>query len=285
MCLDRSHGHPHAHLDPLGPGSGQEPARPRRVAIVGKGGAGKTTIAGALARALDGRGVRVLAVDADPDANLASALPLDGEAPPEPLARRHDLLRQAIAHEGVPEGLFLLNPDTGTLLPRTTVTWGRGQSLVALGWAKAGGEGCYCSEHALLRRLLSKATAATADVTLIDCEAGLEHLSRGTIAGIDLALAVIEPGRRSVETAEAVRTLAADLGIRHVRCVVTGYRSAAELETVEGWLAGWPPVAAFPFDEAVRRADLEGVPPALAGPFLAAAERLADFVLDLERGR
>ncbi len=281
MCLDHPHGHPQA--PPGLPGVRPGVAAPLRVAIVGKGGAGKTTIAGALARVLDEHGLRVLAVDADPDANLASALPVDGGVRPEPLARRNDLLREATAQGGAPEGMFLLNPDTGSLLPRGTVTWGRGQSLVVLGWGKAGGEGCYCAEHALLRRLLSRATAATADVTLIDSEAGLEHLSRGTIAGVDLVLAVVEPGRRSVETAESVRKLAADLDIPQVRCVVTGHRNSAERETVEGWLSSWPPVAAFPFDEDVRQADLDGVPPVLAGGFRVAAERLADFVLGLER--
>lgn len=274
MCL----GHDHQrHQERRRP-----PAGPLRVAVVGKGGAGKTTVTGALARILDRRGLRVLAVDADPDANLASALPLGGAARPVPLARRPDLLRRAAAAAPAPEGLFLLNPDTGALLPEGTVAWGRGQSLVSLGWGKGAGEGCYCAEHALLRRLLSQATRATADVTLIDSEAGLEHLSRGTIAGVDLALAVVEPGRRSVETAAAARALAAGLGIPGVRSVVCGHRDAAELAAVEGWLAGWPPVAAFPFDEAVRRADQEGAPPPLAGAFLAAAERLADFVLGLE---
>lgn len=277
MCLDRPHGAPHA------PDHRPPDAEPLRVAIVGKGGAGKTTVAGALARVLDRRGLRVLAVDADPDANLASALPVEGGVSPEPLARRRDLLREVAAQGGAPEGLFLLNPDPGGLLPASTVRWGRGQSLVALGWGKAGGEGCYCAEHALLRRVLLRATAATADVTLIDSEAGLEHLGRGTLRGVDLALVVIEPGRRSVETAAAVRALAADLGIRHVRCVVTGYRGDAELETIRRWLEAWPPLAAFPFDERVREADLEGTPPVLAGAFLAAAERLADAVLGLER--
>jgi CO dehydrogenase maturation factor len=256
-------------------------AAPRRVAIVGKGGAGKTTIAGALARVLDRRGLRVLAIDADPDANLGSALPVDGDAP-EPLARRQDLLREAAKSSGAPEGLFLLNPDTGALLPRGTARWGHGQSLVALGWGKAGGEGCYCAEHALLSQLLRQATRLTADVTLVDSEAGLEHLARGTISGVDLVLAVVEPGRRSVETARAIRTLAADLRIPEVRCVITGYRDPAELERVRGWLADWPPAAALPFDEAVRRADLEGTPPELGGAFLAAVERLADLVLERE---
>lgn len=276
MCLDHLHGAQHD----VGTGA---PRRPLRVAVVGKGGAGKTTVAGALARVLDRRGLRVLAVDADPDANLASALPVEGGVVPEPLARRRDLIDRAVAEGGAPEGLFLLNPDATGLVPRATVRWGRGQSLVALGWGKAGGEGCYCAEHALLRRVLARATAETADVTVIDSEAGLEHLGRGTIAGVDLALVVIEPGRRSVETAEAVRKLAADLAIPHVRCVVTGYRGDAELATVRGWLGGWSPLAAFPFDDAVRQADLEGGPPVLGGAFLAAAEALADAVLGLER--
>lgn len=255
------------------------PARPLRIAIVGKGGAGKTTIAGALARTFAARGLRVLAIDADPDANLASMLPLDTGQKPIPLARQPELLRGA--SEDLPAGLFRLDPDTSDILPRGTVTWGGGQALVALGWSKSGGEGCYCSEHALLRRLLGNASMASADVTLIDSEAGLEHLSRGTIAGIDVALVVIEPGRRSLETAGAIRTLAADLDIAQVRSVVTGCRSDEEQTRVIEWLHDWPPLAVFPFDEAVRHGDLVGEPPVLGGDFRRAAETLADALLNL----
>jgi CO dehydrogenase maturation factor len=275
---DHEHPHAHQHSHPL-----PRCKAPLRIAIVGKGGAGKTTIAGALARVLAARGLRVLAVDADPDANLASALPLDTDRVPLPLAQQHELLHQANEHLGVPEGLFLLNPDTGSLLPQCTANWGGGNPLVALGWGKAGGDGCYCAEHALLRRLLAKASTATADVTLIDSEAGLEHLARGTIAGVDVVLIVIEPGRRSLETAAAVRELAASLDIAHVHCVISNYRSAGELDTLLGWLKDSPPLAAFPFDENVRDADLGGFPPLLAGEFLHAAEHLADHVLALER--
>lgn len=258
---------------------------PLRIAVVGKGGVGKTTISGALARVLAGRGLRILALDADPDANLASTLPLDEDRLPVPLAQRQDLIRSVADSENVPEGLFLLNPDTGYLLPEGTVTWGCGNKLVVLGWGKAGGEGCYCSEHAVLRRLLSQASRQTADVTLIDSEAGLEHMSRGTIAGVDLVLVAVEPGRRSADTAASVRKLAADLGIRHVHPVVSGYRNGGELRAVEEWLSGWPPVAAFPFDERVRQADLLGVPPSLSGSFLSAAEQLADFAQAIKQSQ
>jgi CO dehydrogenase maturation factor len=284
MCENHAHEHPH-QIQPryarrrAGP---RQPAlqRPLRIAIVGKGGAGKTTIAGALARTLAARGLRVLAIDADPDANLATVLPLDGAEPPIPLARQHDLLRAAGAG-GLPQGLFLLNPDTCRLLPKGTVTWGGGHALVALGWSKTGGEGCYCAEHALLRQLLSQASKATADITLIDSEAGLEHLSRGTIAGVDIALVVIEPGRRSLETAAAIRQLAANLDIAHVHAVVSGCRDSEEEARVLGWLPDWPPLAAFPFDEAVRHGDLVGQAPILGGVFRRAAEALADSLLAL----
>ncbi|TCT19443.1 AAA family ATPase [Thiobaca trueperi] len=255
---------------------------PLRIAIVGKGGAGKTTVAGALARTLAAQGRRVLALDADPDANLASVLPLDGEQRPQPLARQQALLHAATDAGTLPVGLFQLNPDTGDLLLRGTVTWGGGNPLVALGWGKAGGEGCYCAEHAVLRRLLFDASALPAEVTLIDSEAGLEHLSRGTIAGVDLVLVVVEPGQRSLETAIAVRRLAGDLGIARVHAVVCGYRDHAELLRLRCWLGDWPAVAAFPYDEQVRAADLAGTPPVLAGEFLAAAETLAASVLQLD---
>lgn len=223
----------------------------------------------------------MLAIDADPDANLASVLPLDRDERPEPLARQRALLREVAGQQDIPEGLLLLNPDAGALLPKGTVTWGGGHPLVALGWGKGGGEGCYCAEHAVLRRLLSEASAADADVTLVDSEAGLEHLSRGTIAGADVVLVVIEPGRRSVETATAVRELAATLDIGHLYPVITNYQGQDELDTVIRWLDGWPPLTAFPHDGAVRAADLEGRPPTIGGAFAEAARQLADRIIAL----
>jgi len=280
MCQEHAHSAAadHRYRPRAARPTAAEPlARPLRIAIVGKGGAGKTTVAGALARIFAARGLRVLAIDADPDANLASTLPLDDGRPPVPLAQQENLLH---GHD-LPAGLFLLNPETHSLLPRGTAYWGGGQALIALGWKKAGGEGCYCAEHALLRQLLKQASKATADITLIDSEAGLEHLSRGTIAGIDVALVVVEPGRRSLETANAVRALAAGLDIRHVAAVVSGCRDEAEIREVSAWLADWPPLAIFPFDEGIRRADLLGVVPELGGAFLQAAEALATALLAL----
>lgn len=156
---------------------------PMKIAVVGKGGVGKTTICGFLARAFAVRQYRVLAVDADPDANLASALPLDKLKASEiiPLARQKEQIQAIVNPNGqLPQGLLLLNPDVTELASSITVMWGKGNQLLVMGWNKSGGQGCYCEENIVLQQLLSKVMTSTQDVVLIDSEAGLEHLSRGT---------------------------------------------------------------------------------------------------------
>jgi CO dehydrogenase maturation factor len=247
-----------------------------KLAVVGKGGVGKTTLAGLLARVWAERGYRVLAVDADPDANLASMLPLDdGAVRPQPLAARRDLIDTLSGRSVLPGGMVLLNPDVGQVLPELRVSWGGGHGLVSLGWHKGGGQGCYCAEHATLKRVLSAVVTGPVDVVVIDAEAGLEHLSRGTAAAADAVVVVVQPGRRSVETAFAARALATDLGLNRVHPVLVGYADAGQVEQVQQALGDWPLLAALPWHDEIRRADLEGRPPAIPDPLQAPLQRLA----------
>lgn len=247
-----------------------------KIAIAGKGGVGKTTVAGFLARRLAERGRRVLAIDADPDANLASMLPLDRPEAPQPLAARRDLIDALTGRGTAPSGMILLNPDIGAVLPDLRTTWGGGHGLLVLGWHKAGGEGCYCAENAVLRRVLSAVVPRSGDAVLVDSEAGLEHMSRGTAAAVDAALAVVQLGSRSVETAVAIRTLARDLGIRRVYPVLVGATGTADIVAVQERLGPWPILATLPFDEAIRRADLDGRPPALPASFVKPLDKIVD---------
>lgn len=238
-----------------------------KIAIAGKGGVGKTTLAGLLARHLAREGWRVLAIDADPDANLASALPLDNKAAPMALAARGDLVDALSGRSALPGGMILLNPDIGAVLPEIRTSWGGGHGLLVLGWHKGGGEGCYCAENAVLKRVLASVIPGADDAVLVDSEAGLEHMSRGTARAVDAVLAVVQPGQRSVETAFALRTLAADLGIRQVLPVLVGGRDAADEQAVQAMLGDWPLAAHLPFAPAIRDADLAGRPPILDDAF------------------
>lgn len=232
-----------------------------KIAIVGKGGVGKTTVCGLLARNFGKRKYHVLAVDADPDANLASALPLDKVKASEiiPMAREKEKIQQIVNPQGqLPQGLLLLNPDVTELASSLTVTWGGGNQLLVMGWHKGAGQGCYCEENIVLEQLLSKVLTSSEDIVLIDSEAGLEHLSRGTIRPADGVIIVIEPGRRSVETALVSQQLCNELGIQHVYVVLNGYESTYEVESVQKLLGNWPLLAAFPRQQEIRNADLQG---------------------------
>ncbi len=244
-----------------------------KIAIAGKGGVGKTTLAGLLARRFADEGFRVLAIDADPDANLASALPLDDERRIVPLAARTDLIDRLSGRDGaLSPGLILLNPDVDGILPEIRLSWGGGHGLLVLGWHKGGGAGCYCAENAVLKRVLGSIAAGPTDVVLLDSEAGLEHLSRGTPDAAEVILAVVEPGQRSLETAFAVRDLARDLGIHRVFPVLCGARDASDEERVKHGLGDWPLLASLPYSEEIRAADLDGRPPVIE-PAMAAILR------------
>jgi CO dehydrogenase maturation factor len=250
------------------------------IAVVGKGGTGKTTVCGALARTFGALGRRVLAVDADPDANLASVLPLIANTARVPLAKQKKRIRAVIDPEGkLPTPFLILNPDVTGLLDELYISWGDRHRLLTLGWHKGGGEGCYCEENIVLQEVLRLALSQNEDIVLIDGEAGLEQLSRGTLRQADVILVVIEPGQRSVQTAFDARRLAADLGIGSVYCVLNGYESKEEVTAVQKLLGEWQLAAALPREEAIRSADLAGACPPLSGQWELETRILAAYLL------
>ena len=168
-----------------------------KLAISGKGGVGKSTLAGTLARLLAEDGQRVLAVDADPDANLASALGL-----PESLRRtvrtiaeERQLIEERTGAKAREFGqVFRLNPDVTGIAERYGTHF-RGTDLLVLGAAQTAGGGCACPEGVLLKSLVRHLVLQRDEVVILDMEAGIEHLGRGTAMGVDLILVVVEPGK------------------------------------------------------------------------------------------
>ncbi|NIO04858.1 MAG: AAA family ATPase, partial [Proteobacteria bacterium] len=192
-----------------------------KVAISGKGGVGKTTLAGVMARLLADEGKKVLAIDADMDANLASALGIPAEelSGLVPLAQRTDLVEERTASKkGTFGGMFKLNPRVDDIPEQYSVTY-KGVKLLVLGGVLSGGSGCFCPENVLLKNLMSHLFVARDETVIVDLEAGLEHLSRGSTGYVDALAVVVEPGLRSFGTARQIKRLANELGITKIYIV------------------------------------------------------------------
>ncbi len=246
-----------------------------KVAISGKGGVGKTTVAAMLAHVFARRGYRVTAIDCDPDANLPSALGL--KVRPKPLAELKEIIEERVVG---PMGIYKLNPKVDDVFEAYSVYNDDGVRVLVLGTIEKGGEGCFCPENAFLRAILRHAIFKEDDVLILDMEAGIEHLGRGTARGVDLLIAVVEPGSRAIETLERIEKLAKDIGIERIAVVVNKFmESDAARRLLEG--VRYPIIGVIPFSECFIRADIENVPPyetCDVGPFEEVASRVEEIV-------
>ena len=195
-----------------------------KVAITGKGGVGKTTLSSTLARLYADEGRTVLAADVDPDANLGLALGLTQEEVDEivPISKMRTLVEERTgANEA--NKFFKLNPYVADI-PEKYSKDINGVKLLVMGTVDVGGSGCVCPEHVMLKAILSNLSYRKNDVVIMDMEAGLEHLGRGTASNMDQFIVVIEPGARSVQTYRNVKRLASDLGVARVRVLANKVR-------------------------------------------------------------
>ena len=199
-----------------------------KVAITGKGGVGKTTFAACLARLYADEGRKVLCADVDPDANLGLALGFTEEdlAKITPITEMKALIQQRTEADQF-ERYFKINPKVDDL-PDMLAQEVNGVKLLLMGTVKTGGAGCVCPEHVILKRLLSHMIVQRDEVVIMDMEAGLEHLSRGTTDMVDQFIVVVEPGARSIQTYHSVQRLAADLGVRKVSVVANKVRDESD---------------------------------------------------------
>jgi len=204
--------------------------RLNKIAISGKGGVGKTTLSALLAHIYAGQGRDVIAIDADPAGGLGEALGFPDEliAQVTPVAEMDDLIYERTgARPGASGGFFSLNPRVDDIPDRFSVSH-RGIRFLRLGSIEAGGSGCICPESAMLKALVTHLMLYRDEMLILDMEAGVEHLGRATAQAVDAFLAVVEPGRRSLSTAERVRQLAGDIGISRVYVVGNKVRSESD---------------------------------------------------------
>ena len=226
-----------------------------KISITGKGGVGKTTISAALCYGLAEKDYKVVAIDADPDANLASALGFPEEMKLTPIIELKDLIEERTgAKPGTSGGFFKLNPKVDDLPEKLWVEH-NGIRLMLMGSVKSGGGGCICPESVLLKSLVQHFLLYRKEVVIMDMEAGIEHLGRATAQAVDRFIVVVEPGMRSIETAFKIKELADDLGIKSVDAIGNKIRTEADREFLKEKLDGIQLLGAIPYDEAVIHAD------------------------------
>ncbi|MBT3272338.1 MAG: AAA family ATPase [Spirochaetales bacterium] len=232
-----------------------------KIAISGKGGVGKSTISAALSLLLAEQGKRVLAVDADPDANLAAALgfALEDQNAIVPISKQVELIEERTGAKVDQYGqIFTLNPDVADIAG-TYASVHNGVSLLVLGAVKRGGGGCACPENVLIRALVADLILNKDDVLVMDMEAGLEHLGRATTSGVDTMIVVVEPGHRSVEGAKRIIEMANQIKVKDIRFVANKIDGPEDEAFVKESLPDQNIMEFIPFARSLRKVDRPGV--------------------------
>ena len=233
-----------------------------KLAISGKGGVGKTTLAALLAQAYADSGRQVLAADADPSPCLAGALgfPPELRAQLSPIAEMDQLIEERTgAKPGTVGGFFTLNPRVDDIPERFSVLY-KGVRLLEMGSVDTGGSGCICPEAAMLKTLFVHLLFRKDDVLILDMYAGVEHLGRGTADFVDAMLIVVEPTRRSLGTAAQIKQLANDIGLTRLWLVGNKVRNADEEAFLLAETPGLPLIGEMPAYMLVQEADRLNIP-------------------------
>ncbi|MEW5919946.1 MAG: AAA family ATPase [Bacillota bacterium] len=225
-----------------------------KIAVSGKGGAGKTTVAAGLAYLLARDGFTVYAVDADPDATLGLTL---GFTPAElakltPLVEMKEVIEEKSGGGGA---YYNLNPDVEDVIADYSLRRDNIR-LMLMGGIKQGGSACYCRENSFLNAVLNTLLDKQ-EAVILDTSAGIEHLTRGTAQGVDLIIVVTEPTRAGVKTAGLVCKLARELGIAGIKILGNKIRREEEKEYIRQHLPGETIAGFLPYVDKVWERSME----------------------------
>lgn len=261
-----------------------------KIAVAGKGGVGKTTLVGALARLWARDGLKVIAVDADPAAHLHMILEIPSESVPMPISSELDLIEERTgARPGAKSGpFFRLNPRVDDIPEKYSKVGADGVRLLVLGTIRSAGSGCFCPENAILRGLLEHVILEKDEAVLVDMEAGLEQFGRSTCRGVDLMLVVVEPGVKSVDTASRIIELSREMGVKRIAIVANRVRNTAEREAVVKMLdlRSLELTHSIPYSSALAKAEMLGISPFAIGgsaKWLASVRQLSQKISTISR--
>lgn len=229
-----------------------------KIAVSGKGGVGKTTLTAALSKLFADEGRKVIAIDADPDTNLASALGIKDADKITPLVELKELIKERTGATSDEYGKFFkLNPTVDDLPEKYSISC-NGLRLMTLGTIKRGGSGCACPEGVMLKALLNHLILQRDEVVIIDMEAGIEHLGRASIRAVTALIVVVEPGKRSIQTAFQVKKLAGDLGIKTIYAVGNKVMNDTHRKFIKNALGEIPLLGMISYSDRLIELDLKG---------------------------
>jgi len=227
-----------------------------KIAIGGKGGVGKTTVCAIWAQLFAKSGFDVLAIDADPNTTLASAFGITSEQCPEPLTSMKQLIAERTGTTKDAVGTyFKMNPKVSDLPEKYSLDV-NGLKLLVLGAITQGGAGCACPEGAFLKSLLTHSILQRQELVLVDLAAGVEFLGRASIQGIDAFISIVEPGGRSIETANNTNKMAKDLGIDCIGTIANKITEPAQAEIIKSQLTDTTLLGTLGYSRGLQEADL-----------------------------
>jgi len=234
-----------------------------KIAVAGKGGVGKTLIAGVLAASYARKGFTVLAIDADPTPNLALTLGLSAEEAGRivPISENTSLI-ESKTQTGI-SGVYNLAFSVEDIVERFSVKTPYNVNLLVMGTVKSAGAGCMCPANTVIRALLHHLIVKRREAVVTDMEAGLEHMGRGTAEHVETMLVVTDSSRKSLEAAKKLHDLASQIGIK--KCFTVGNRVASQQESehIENFAEAneLELLGLVPFDQLVAEADMRGETP------------------------
>jgi CO dehydrogenase maturation factor len=256
-----------------------------KLAVTGKGGVGKTTLVALLSAVLRRKGHKVLLIDADPDMNLATVLGIPQEKKITPIVELKELIAERTGVDvGGTAPLFKMNPKVDDI-PDSYCVEHNGMKLIVMGTIRKGGGGCACPENAFLKSLLSYLVVARDEWVVLDMEAGIEHLGRGTAIGVDAMLVIVEPNRTSIETSIRIKKLAKELGIKRVHLIGNKVSNQREMSFLEENIEDGSLIGFINSSEAVRLMSSETEPDSRIGEdSLSQVEAIVDSLTEITIG-